>query len=698
MKRSSFLGIALFFTAAVVWPQSVKPPAAAARPGVTGAMLAPAGAQAGNALPLKRIALFSSGVGYFEHAGNVSGAAAISLSFDLEAVNDALKSLAVNDPAPGASPSVNYPSEETLEKTLQSLGIDLSGNPGTAEIFAAQRGAEIEVSAPTPVSGRIIGGEYRNMPAAAGAATNSREACLSLFTDGGFRIIALKDIGSFSFKDAALNADLKRALDLIAANRASRTRNLLVTLNAANPGARNVSLSYVIPAPVWKVSYRLDLGQANPLFQGWAIIDNGSDNDWNNVELSLVSGRPVSFVQNLYPPYYLARPVLPLAIAGTAQARSYDSGYGRNMMEMAEKPEADVYYSESLDARMPASKVAAAVPRPAPAAGAVTAAAQGAAAGDQFAFTVGKPVTLLRRQSAMLPLVNGNVGAVKSLTLSGARALGGTIHPELAAEITNTTGMKLPAGPITVYDGGTYAGDALIEFFSENDKRFISYGEDLSVTAQAKAATNRIVSAVTISGGVMTISRRLVYERTYTVKNAAAEAKRLVVEHPITGGAALSDPKTFLEQTASVYRFVQNLPASGETALTVREESPLSERVVLAQLRPESLVSYASNQEIPQTVRDALTGAVELQRKAEAARQVLAERQNQKTRLEAEQDRVRQNLAAAGNETDLGRNYLKRMTALDSDIDHINSEIDAAEKLVQSSREDLDNYIAGLRL
>jgi hypothetical protein len=687
MKHSSLFGIALFFAAAAAWPQSPPPapPPAAAAPAA--------------ALPLKRVALFSSGVGYFEHGGNVSGAAAISFSFDLEAVNDALKSLAVNDPAPEASPSVSYPSEETLFKTLQSLGIDLSGNPGTAEIFAAQRGAEIEVAAPTPVSGRIIGVEYRNVPAAAGAAANTREAYLSLFTDSGFRIIAFKDIGSFSFKDAALNADLKRALDLIAANRASRTRNLLVTLNAANPGTRNVSLSYVIPAPVWKVSYRLDLGQAHPLLQGWAIVDNGSDNDWNNVELSLVSGRPVSFVQDLYPPYYLARPVLPLAIAGTAQARSYDSGYGRERKDKAgipEEPQAD-YFAEELEAPGIMMNKAPAVPRPVPA-GAVMAAAQGAAAGDQFAFTVSKPVTLFRRQSAMLPLVNGNVIAVKSLTLSGARALGGTIHPELAAEITNTTGMKLPAGPITVYDGGTYAGDALIEFFSENDKRFIGYGEDLSVTAQAKAATSRIISTVTIAGGVMTISRRLVYERTYTVKNASSEAKRLVVEHPITAGASLSEPAAFLEQTASAYRFLQNLPASGETTLTVREESPLSERVVLAQLRPESLVSYSTNQEMPQAVRDALAKAVELQRKAEAARQVLADRQTQKTRLVSEQERVRQNLAAAGNDTDLGRNYLKRMTSLDSDIDRVNSETEAAEKLAQSSREDLDRYIAGLKL
>ena len=451
-------------------------------------------------LPLRRVAIFSSGVGYFEHGGTVSGQAGIRLPFDVNAVNDALKSLMVYDPARGASHAVSYPSEETLEKTLKSLGVDLSGNPGTVEIFAAQRGAEIEVSAPNPISGRIAGVERRSV-------AGESEDFLSLYAGGGLKLIAIKDIGSFSFRDPALNADLERALDLIAANRASRTRNLLVTLNAAEGGGRDVSLSYVIPVPVWKVSYRLDLGQSAPLFQGWAIVDNGSDSDWNNVELSLVAGRPVSFIQELYPPYYLPRPVEPLAIAGTARAQSYTPGY---QSAFAEADFAAAEAARPNAAPEALREKAASVLSGRGTGGSVTAAAEGAAAGDQFSFTVNKPVTLLRRQSAMLPLVDGRVNAVKTLILSGAS----NVHPRLGAEITNTTGIKLPAGPITVYDGGVYAGDALIEFFSENDKRFISYGEDLSVTSSAKYFTTRFVSTVTVSGGVMIINRRLVYERT----------------------------------------------------------------------------------------------------------------------------------------------------------------------------------------
>jgi len=236
-------------------------------------------------LPLKRIAILSSGVGYFEHGGTLSSPAGITLSFDAASVDDALKSLVVNDPASN-SPSVRYASENTLYLTLRSLKIDLSGTPGIGEILNGLKGAELEVTAPNPIKGRIIGVEYRLSPIAQQYPSSraSEEAWLSLFTAQGIRVIAVKDIASFRFTDEKINADLNRALDLIMASRDESARNLLVTLNGT--GSRDVSLSYVIPAPVWKVSYRLDISGKEPFLQGWAIVDNDSDTDWKGVELS----------------------------------------------------------------------------------------------------------------------------------------------------------------------------------------------------------------------------------------------------------------------------------------------------------------------------------------------------------------------------------------------------------------------------
>ena len=664
-------------------------------------------------LPLRRIALFSSGIAFFEHSGNVAppanGQTQIILPFDFNAVNDVLKSLVINDPA-STSPSVRYDSENTLWRTLRSLRIDLSGMPGIVEILNGLRGAELEVSAPGPIRGRIIGVEHRHPPAAAirqmqgfPHMSSAGEAWLSLFTPQGIRLIAVRDIASFRFMDERINADLTRALDLILSSRDDGTRNLTVTLDGRE--SRDVTLSYVIPAPVWKVSYRLDLSGETPFLQGWAIVDNDSDTDWQDVELSLVIGRPVSFIQNLFQPYHVFRPMLPLSIAGVAESRSHDVAWnfaaerqGRMMMRAA--PQVEMMAMDQAEAVDFAMARAAPVPAAAPAvAGGVVQTAEAAAAGDQFLFTLQNPVTLERRQSAMLPLVEGSVQAERTLVFSGARAASGaTIHPEIGAELTNTSGMRLPAGPITVYDGGIFAGNALIEFFPENERRLITFGEDLSVTGNVTVSATRHVTAVSIVGGVMTISRRQSHERLYTIRNASDEARRIIIEHPITPGAELAEPASADDRTAALYRFNRNLGARETLTFTVREETPVSESITLMHLHPEAFLSFATSHEIPANVREALNRAIELRRiagEAAAAREQLTA---QRTWLISEQDRMRRNLEAVGIQSPQGQEFLSRLVALDNDIDNLSARIEAAAQEAQRTRREYETFLATINI
>jgi hypothetical protein len=258
--------------------------------------------------------------------------------------------------------------------------------------------------------------------------------------------------------------------------------------------------------------------------------------------------------------------------------------------------------------------------------------------------------------------------------------------------------MRLPAGPITVYDGGTYAGDALIEFFPENNKRLISYADDLTVSGSVSYANSRTVTAVTVSRGVMTITRRQDYTRTYSIRNASGIEKKLFIEHPITQGTNLSEPANYYERTPSLYRFNLTLPANRELQFTVREETPVSERITLATLRPDTFLSYTTNQEIPANVRNALLQAIELRRIADEAATSLTDLENQRTRLVSEQDRIRRNLEAAGNQSPQGQEYLSRLASLDRDIDAINAQITSADLRVQQARRDYDNYLANLNL
>ncbi|MDR2660393.1 MAG: DUF4139 domain-containing protein [Spirochaetaceae bacterium] len=662
---------------------------------------------------MKKISIFSSGVSYFEHSGNITPNAAITLNFNDSTINDALKSLVINDPE-ASSPSVTYQSETTLLRTLQSLKINLAGNPGIAGILSSLKGEEIQIStsssivAPVSITGRIVAVEAP--PAFTRGGENTAEPALTISTANGLRIIKMRDIQSFTFRNEAINADLERALELIRSSNNSGIKTL--TINLAGRRGRSVDLSYVIQSPVWKVSYRLDLNGSKPFLQGWAIIDNDGDMDWTDVEISLVTGRPVSFIQALYPPYYVDRPVLPLAIAGAAEARTYDSGYGgESAMMFKSRNDAATANGAIMSMEESAAYDAAAIPQarqsmmasgPAPmprVTYGVMDMARGADAGDQFEFTLKRPVTLARQQSAMLPLVEGPVAAEKVLVFSGQRALaGGNIHPAISAMLTNNTGMKLPAGPITVFDGGVYAGDALMEFFPEGEKRLVSYGEDLSVSGSVTASFSRIISAVTVSQGVMTLSRKNISERTYTVRNDSSSAKRLIIEHPITRGAILTHPASFDEQTAALYRFSRNLAAGAVLNFSVSEETPEFQTLTLSQLNDATFAAFSTNSEIPVNVRNAFAEALSLKQRADEAAKNLSDAQARRERLTADEERIRNNIEAVGKDSEQGQEYMRRLASQDSAIEAQNAAIDAARAALEGAQRAYENYLNGLDL
>jgi hypothetical protein len=549
-----------------------------------------------------------------------------------------------------------------------------------------------------------------------GVLLSANDKTLSVYdnNDGGIRVVRTAAVRSVSFADPRLNEDLRKALAVISENKNAASRRVSVALEAEGSGAREVRLSYVIPAAVWKASYRLDLSGQTPFLQAWAIVDNDSGSDWEDAELTLVSGRPVSFAQQLYQPYRLLRQVKPLEIAGAAEAQVYggammqemavaDTASGRNgvtarSMALAKDGAEEAQAEPGLFAYAAAASAPVA---PSPMGrGYASSSSAAADSGFLFEWTFKDPVTIARGQSVMLPLIlnEGAVEARKVLIFNGRAASVQGTHPQIGVELVNTTGQQLPPGPVTVFDNGSYAGDALVSFLGAGEKRLLSYADDLSVSGSVSANSRRAVSAVKISGGVMTITRKTSYELTYTFNNTSMEEKSVIIEHPVRFNAELAVPEKADERTDSVYRFSQTLPARRSVPFQVVEEIPQSERLSLTGMGIDGFASYASNMEIPQNVRAALRQAVALRTAANAAATSVNELDGELQRAYTEQARVRDNLTAVGTDTPAGAQYLDRLREIDTRIDTINADYDKALAASRAATGAYNEYIAGLEL
>lgn len=660
-------------------------------------------------IPVKKVTLYSSGVAHYLHEGHVSGSGDVELRFSSEQINDVLKSLTVADPA-ASNLSVHYQSENTLFETLESLKVNIAASGTVFDILKAQQGAEITVFTPQQTAG--ITGHILSVDETLHTKEGGGAFIVSLAAQDGVHIIPFADIQSFRFTDEKRNEDLNTALALIRDASAANRKNLRLRIDAK--GERNIKLSYIMEAPVWKASYRLDADSGKAAFQAWAIVDNSTDLDWKDITLTLTTGRPVGFKQNLFAPYYTYRPELPLAIAEAAQAEIFASGSAENSAEYkrARTPMAkqqsitlfeketdspDTAYDDAYEeAYALEPKGAAALESAVPSAYFDNQAAAGTA-GELFAFTPAKSINLERQQSMMIPLALASVPAEKFSVFSSI-PYGTSVNPKFCIQIENTSGLKLPAGPVTVFDGGEYAGDALLEFLPENEKRLIAYGDDIEVSGTKSDYSIRDIETVTIADGILSILYKQVQTAVYGVKNTNAKERTVIIEHAKKAGFELAATDSLTETTADKYRFTLKVAGGGKAELKVEESRTYRNEKRLFEMDSAAFVSYAANTALPDTVKKAFESIIKEKDTVVAAQKIQKDVQDRRTEAEKEQRRTRENLEAVGAETQQGKAFLDKLLKLENELDTLKTEAAAAAERVKTAQEHFTVFIKALKI
>ncbi len=287
----------------------------------------PAGTPAETArLPIKRIALYKSGVGYFEHLGRVRDREDVTVSFTSGQLNDVLKSLTVLDLNGGRIAAVSYGSKAPLDRQLGDLQLPAGDKTTLTDFLGAVRGARVEIrsGAAAPITGRLVSVERKTRIS---GTTTLEVDYISLLTDSGeLRTTEVSPSFSVRLLERGLAGKVGRFLDLVSSVREPDQRQMVIA--AEGSGERSLFVSYISEVPVWKATYRIVLGSKpgqNPLLQGWAIVDNTVGQDWEDVQLSLVSGAPQSFVQNLSQPLYTRRPVVPVAETAALSPQTFEA-------------------------------------------------------------------------------------------------------------------------------------------------------------------------------------------------------------------------------------------------------------------------------------------------------------------------------------------------------------------------------------
>src|ERR1700690_333418 len=615
-------------------------------------------------LPVREVTLYKNGIGYFVRSGEVKAGETARLEFRAGEMNDVLKSLGIFEDGGGKISGLRYDASEPLAMKLADIPFLLGDHQPLSALLDQVKGSRVELkTGPETVAGSVVGARE----IAAAESQQQRQGVTLLLDSGELRTVDLGGVTAMRFSDPVLQGQLVTYLARVAAGRAKEKR--AVTVDSTSDRARRLTASYVVPAPVWKSSYRLAFTDAaEPMLEGWAIVDNTTGEDWTKVRLALVSGRPVSFITNLFEPRMVARQTAELP-EEEAEAPEVYGG-------VVAAPAAPHEFSrlERRDALMTASPAKALAGLMmskqevnTETASTVVALTEGVERGELFEYRFDAPVTVRNGESAMLPFLQQKITARKLLVFSTAASE----FPRNAVELNNDTGKTLDGGPITVFDGNTYGGEALMETVKAGDKRLVSYAVDLGtrVTTELDSSED-LVREIHVRRGVLTVRTAMRETKTYTIRNVDAKPKTLIVEHAIRPEYRLIVGKP-AETTASAYRFEVKLAPQGTAKLPVTEEQLDSETTELTNASPDFLLAYVQNKDLDKAGRAGLE-RIAAQKLLISENDAFIERGNPEiNELVRDQDRVRQNITSlnrVSGQQEAVQNYARQLVAQDGKL------------------------------
>ncbi|WP_437810714.1 hypothetical protein [Sorangium sp. So ce1078] len=642
------------------------------------------------ALPLKKLRLYETGIGYFERSGNISPSSGDSLPVPASHVDDALKTLVVLSDGKARVTGVEFDSvlSGALSRSLAALPVD-SDTPVTyREVLESLRGIEVEVTAgdetwigqlaevteaspiplappspPAPAAG-ADGGAAEGKPGPAerapAAPDTQEDLYLTLIQRGGaVRRLRASRVDEVRPVDPAVAGRLGAAVGALSGRAAQIRRSLRVLAHSATP----VRLGYIAETPVWRSTYRLILDGPRARLQGWALLHNDTDEPWNGVSVELVNGRPDSFLFPLSAPRYarreLGEPAEELSTVPQLADKTPDQLWGDNV--------GMTFTGQGVGAgagRLGGSHRTSA-PRMREGAIAINgrtsesevlsignladlAQAAGVENGALFSYRLAGGLHLRAHGSALVPFTQQDVETQRLTWFGGEGELGRS-----GARVANTTRQTLPAGPIAVYEASGFAGETGLPRLKPGERAFLLFGADLDVELRApERRSEDVTQKLVFEREALEEHFVRKHRRKYVVRNRGGQERRVYVALDIVKNASVRgfDALDFDEASEKPLGVLRVGPRSKlEREVTIEEA--LQRSVAVHSLSARALREKSDVAALPAADRVTLGAAARLFEDVEQTDKATAAEHSNIGRIEDDLARLREHLEALGDKS-----------------------------------------------
>jgi hypothetical protein len=652
-------------------------------------------------VPITRMTLYKHGVGFFERRAELSGKE-VELSFRVEEMNDILKSLTAIDWGGGQVLGIDYATPQSREERLAGCSIRLSDDRSFRDLLIGLRGRRVRLilEQEEEAMGTLLGLDEVRWRPPQGSPPLLDSSLVSLLLDESDQVqkVSLGRVQGVELLDERGANDLRFFLQTALTQEEYRQVTVRLT-----PGEHDLSVSYIAPAPTWRVSYRLVVGEASAqaesddpsaLLLGWGIFDNRLEEDLEGISLSLVAGMPISFVYDLYTPFTPERPVVEEEARVAAAPVEFD---GARAPSDAERTKAMMLGEAAMLGAMAAPQPPArrairreALERAAP----VT--TTGEALGELFQYVIGTPVTVGRGHSAMVPIVSSDLGYRKDLLYNRSKL---PAHPVATLRLKNETGLTLERGPVTVIERGEYVGEALLPFTVAGGEVIVPYAVELGVKVREEDGSSREIRGLQIKKDYLHFEEWDNRWREYQLNNSTGEAMAVLLEHPRTVSFDLYDTPEPKEQTGEHLRFEIAVPPRSESKLRVQERRLVSRREQLSRQSYRGLQHYLRQGLIDRRTHAQVAELLKLWEQIADNEKALTEADKERQKLYKTQQQIQGNMGAlstTGKEGALRARYVEQLEASEDQLKALAQQESDLKAGIERLKQEIDARIKAL--
>lgn len=510
-----------------------------------------------------RLVMYKHGMALVERSGPVDGD--FALTFRHAQMKDVLKSLSVTgtggELAVGA---VSFDTPTDPHTQLGGRGVQIESGNALRGLFDGLRGRTVEVDCGgTRHRGEVIGvdesAKYRQV--------------LVLRTDAGsVSLIELADVGAVTLAEGPSRENLEYLLDRSRALTAGQHCQLGVQVR----GSGTVQVSYVVPAPLWRLSYRLVRDGDTLVLTAMGIVHNPVDEDLTDIALTLTTGEPVSFDIDLYESKHAHREVVEESRRGAAPVVAAGKTRSPAAVSMAMPAPAGAGY---FDAYADAVDDVETADR-----------------GEYFEYRLSTPVSLKRGGASMIPLAVQAIDDVRrELVWNGHDR-----SPVIVLVFTNTAGIVLEEGPAVIYEQDAYAGEAMVPFTARDAKVRLPFAKDLAVRCRHTSTVSDVTARVRLARAALVHEQRRERLHTLRVENDHAEPVDVIFEIPRVQGCRVEprDNVTAIADDGTNHRITVTAAGHGTVETTVLESWPLSSEIDYEHLAPGQLEEWLADRSL----------------------------------------------------------------------------------------------------